>query len=271
MATSAKTTSYSGVSGAIRLQDVIQRFSGEKPGEEITVWIRQVRLVARLQNLGDLCAVVPLFLDGPALAVYEQMSSADQEDIDKIFGCLKKAFSIDIFEAFQQFKSRTRQPGEAVEVFLSELRRLGSLAGVVSDDLLRVAFVSGLPTGVMSQLRALPNVETMALDKLVEISRALMSEIVREEKSVRTDACEFGAVASRQRWTARSIDVSAAQDRGSRRELRCYDCGGPHLRKWCKQRRCFRCGEHGHLANACSQQQSSGNGVGKSLAPAGSQ
>jgi len=140
----SKTSSYRGSNGAIRLQDVIQRFSGDKPGEDITVWRRQVRLVARLQNLGDLSAVVPLFLDGPALAVYEQMSDTDQGDVETIFDHLTRAFSVDIFEAYHQFKSRVRQQGEAVDVFLSELRRLGSLAGINSDDLLRVAFVTGL-------------------------------------------------------------------------------------------------------------------------------
>lgn len=61
-----------------------------------------------------------------------------------------------MFEAFRQFKSRVRQTGEAVGVFLSEFRRFSSLAGAVSDDLLRDVFVSGLPDGVSSQLRVSP-------------------------------------------------------------------------------------------------------------------
>ena len=43
---------------------------------------RQMKLDAKLQDLGDISAIVPLFLDGPALAVYEQMSATDQTDIE---------------------------------------------------------------------------------------------------------------------------------------------------------------------------------------------
>ena len=69
--------------------------------------------------------------------------------------------------------SRVRQPREAVDVFLSELRsNVGSLAGVVNNDLLRVAFVSGLALAVSSQLRALPQIEKIALNQLVEVARA---------------------------------------------------------------------------------------------------
>ena len=58
-------------------------------------------------------------------------------------------------------------------MFLSELRsNVGSLAGVVNNDLLRVAFVSGLALAVSSQLRALPQIEKIALTQLVEVARA---------------------------------------------------------------------------------------------------
>lgn len=153
---------------------------------------------------------------------------------------------------------------------MSDLRRLGSLAGIISDDLLRVAFVSGLPSSVSAQLRAMPSIKKMALSELVEIARALLSEIIRDEKAEQTDGHKFGAVASRQKWIPRRSETRFTEERGNRREVKCFECGGPHLRKWCKQRRCFKCGELGHLANSC-QLELPGNGTGKPWAPADSQ
>ena len=240
---------------SIRLHDVVKRFNGAG-GVDVATWLRQLRLVARLQGLDDLAMVLPLFLDGAALAVYEQMDEAARNDITKIEDALITAFGLDRFQAFEEFRVRIRQPGEPVDVFMSELRRLADLAGVCSDDLLCSAFVVGLPRMVSTQLRATPGISTMAISEVVNLARALMSEQVRAEKAGEL----FVAAAADKR-----VAVSAPKQCSSgRTSLQCFQCGGPHLKRFCPRRVCFRCGESGHHVNACS---AAGNGKRESHAP----
>jgi hypothetical protein len=246
--------------GKIRLHDVIGRFSGGS-NDDVTVWLRQVALVAKLQKIEDLADVLPLFLDGAAMSVYEHMKEADKGDVAKITSALKAAFCPDKFEAYEEFHTRTRRAGEPVEVFLSELRRLAALAGLETDALLLSAFVTGLPRTVSAQLRAVPKIGDMALDEVVSTARSLMSDVVRQEKNNNSDLL-FGAVAK--------IETAALGKRApstTTRPLQCFGCGGPHPRRLCPQRKCFRCGEVGHLISACT---ASGNGTWESRAPAAS-
>ena len=168
---------------ATQLKGVVKRFSGGND-EDVSVWIRQVKLAARLGKIEDLAVVVPLYLDGPAFAVYEQLSSDDQEDFAKIESALLTAFSLNGFQAYEEFRVRKRREGESVDVFLSELRRLAKLGKIEScEEILRSAFVIGLPCTVSSQLRALSEVRKIPLDELVHVARALMAEVVRHERN----------------------------------------------------------------------------------------
>jgi len=247
----------------VRLHDVVKRFSGGS-GEDVAVWLRQLKLVAKLRKIADLSAVLPLFLDGAAFAVYEQLEEEAQGDASKIEAALVTAFGTDAFQAYEEFRARVRQPGEPVDVFLSDLRRLASLAGVNSDALLRSAFVVGLPRMVSTQLRATPGIGKMALSEVVSLARALMVELLREEKASE-DLCAAAAKVRVSDSTERGRSEGRAATGPKAAALRCFSCGGPHLRRWCPQRKCFRCGETGHHADACS---AVGNGNGESRAPA---
>ena len=141
---------------------------------------------------------------------------------------------------------------------MSDLKRLAVLADIIDDKLLKSAFVVGLPRSVSAQLRAIPNVKEMTLEAVVSTARALMSEILREEKARQSESYAELAACGR---TAESSSVKRKE------ELKCFNSGGPHLRKWCTKLACYRCGQVGHMANNC---KASRNGYGETYAPSGS-
>ena len=57
-------------------RDIIKPFSGEG---DVVAWLKKVRLVARLQNVDDVASLLPLYLEGDALALYIKMEEASQK------------------------------------------------------------------------------------------------------------------------------------------------------------------------------------------------
>ena len=213
-----------------RLTDIIERFDGSTDFAE---WIKKLELVAKLQGIADLKNFLPLFLTGNAFAVYDALSDKTKDDFNALKSSLLRAFSLDSFSAFDRLLSRRYVHGESVDVYLSDLRRLFGLIGTV-DDMLKCAFVSGLPEDVQLQLKAASALDAMSLEQVAERARTIN---FRER--------EIGAAAqSRQR-----------KDPG-REERSCYRCGERgHLARSCTTRRtrgcCFLCGDDGHFAAQC--------------------
>ena len=73
---------------------------------DVTAWLTKVELVAALSDITpqDLVNVIPLYLEGGALAVYLEMSKADREDINKLKKGLYRAFSDSPFTAYSKLK-----------------------------------------------------------------------------------------------------------------------------------------------------------------------
>ena len=232
---------------SLRVTDVLNKYSGDG---DMTVWLKQAHLAKSLLKLKDLAVVIPLFLDGPAFAVYDQLSDAEKQDANKIEVALRTAFAADKFLAYDEFRNRLWRNGETVDVFLADLKRLAHLANIKFEDnneeVIKLAFVMGLPSRVAAQLRATPKIEALDLNAVLQISRALMSEASRSE------SFEVGAV---------------AQTNESKLNSGCFVCGGPHYRRNCPKVKdiiCYACNKPGHVARNC---KSAGNGKGVLCAP----
>ncbi|QQP53452.1 Uncharacterized protein FKW44_005946 [Caligus rogercresseyi] len=55
----------------LKIRDVIPKFGGSS---DVSVWIKQVDIAKDLLGLDDLSRIIPLFLEGNAFAVYDQLS-----------------------------------------------------------------------------------------------------------------------------------------------------------------------------------------------------
>ena len=237
---------------AVKLSDLIKCYDNSK-GEDFSVWIDKLELVAKLQKITDLTTFLPLFLAGDAFAVYKQLSEEAKSD----FGVLKKAlltaFSVNNFSAYEQLRARILMEGETVDVFLADLQRLVALIGQTDPEpLLKCAFMAGLPSEVATQLKSVAAVESL----------------------------ELGALAARARMMLTTSNghaaMCAAVQRSTEQRLRCYHCSGPHLARNCltksrgqsnkRELRCYNCNELGHIRRFCAQPQQ-GNENGGAYAP----
>ena len=235
--------------------EAIPQFNGNGNFSE---WIRKLELVARSQAIKDPENFLPLFLTGRAFTVYESLSQRSKDDYEEIKHALTRAFSIDCFRAYENFAARKLLPGEEVELYLADLTRLGRLAvrGGVSDDLLKCAFVAGLPEAERRSLKAGCMLESMSLDEVVERARIVVSTSMRE------NVC--AAAARRKFEYSRPLRV-----------MRCTVCNQEgHLRRQCPNRvirRCFICDSDEHLVRNCPERVSKNDQGSLPSAPADSQ
>ena len=155
---------------------MIRPFSGEG---DVVAWLKKIQLVAKLQKFTDLASFLPLYLEGEALALYLEMDSTDQLDIEEIEKRLKVAFSDDMFTAYAKLV-KFRWSGEKVDVYANEIRRLAGLAGFEEDGLenvVRLTFINGLPDSISASMQQLANVKSMPNSELIERARVFTSKL----------------------------------------------------------------------------------------------
>ena len=147
---------------SLKVTDVLNRFNGDG---DVSVWLKQAHLAKSLLKLKDLAVVIPLFLDGPAFAVYDQLKEEEKRDADKIELALRTAFACDKFLAYNEFRNRQWKNGESVDVYLADLKRLAHLANIDGEngEIIKFSFVMGLPNKVSAPLRATPKIDTFDL------------------------------------------------------------------------------------------------------------
>jgi hypothetical protein len=226
---------------------MIHVFGGDSDFSE---WIRKVELVARLQKIGELEKFVPLFLTGGAFAVYESLEESVKDDYKELRTALLKAFSVSQFQAYEQFSTRRLIPGEAVDVYLSDLRRLSKLVSSEPDEAwLKCAMVRGLPEDVKKQLTAACELERMDLTQILERARTLIGV---------NAALLVGAV------SRVTVKESPPQGDNHQKKVLCYRCNKVgHLARNCPSDEgnertrehavvsCYNCGERGHISRFC--------------------
>ena len=244
------------IAGFMERSDLVRPFDGSA---EVSSWLKKVKLVAKLRKITKLAAFIPLFLEGPAFAVYDQLSDASKDDGEEIEKALLAAFGHKKFTAYDLFRQRSWMAGEAVDVFLGDLRRPARLAEVESEELICRAFVCGLLSDVSSNLRAGARISKEDLPTIVEKARVLMDERIQ------------GAMVAVGRGK-----VPYPRELDARRKVECYACGGNHFVRFCKNKKrtpvtCWRCDTEGHIARNCPRlTHDQGNGLGELPAPAAS-
>ena len=164
----------------MELHRVIKPFSGVG-STDITAWLTKVELVATLANIKqeDLVSVIPLYLEGGALAVYLEMCKADRDDIVKLKKALTRAFSDSPFTAYSKLKGM-RWAGEPVDIFVTDVRKLvkesGFEEGEHMERVVRLAFVTAMPEKVSAELQQVKNVEDVAVAELLDRARILLAK-----------------------------------------------------------------------------------------------
>jgi hypothetical protein len=205
----------------IRISDVVEPFSGEC---DIVQWLERLTMVAKRLKETTLVDVMPLYLVGPAYAVFSELPESSKADAECIAAALKEAFGLNPFLAYEQLTTRKWRRGEAVDVYMAELRRLAKLADVEGDMVLRRQFIVGLPPAVSRELRATAQVNKTSLSAILDRARALMAESSMTET--------IGAFAATKLVHRRSDDGGRSDAMDTRR---CYRCGKAHLIRNCPE------------------------------------
>ena len=231
------------VPSAVKITDLVRPYNGDG---DIVEWLNKFELIAKLREIKETESTVPLFLEGSAFAIYNELIDSGKKSYEAIKGALVKAFSLN---AFQVLTKRVWS-NESVDVYLTDLRKLARLAGISSDMLLIRAFIVGLPSVVSRELRTVSKIDSLSLKEIVDWARSLMAELV--EKPVVVVAAQP---------TVEPEPKNKPQNR------RCFRSGGPHVMRNCKSKLsivCWTCGQEGHTTKSCT----SGNESWRVGAPA---
>ena len=228
---------------------MIKPFDGDG---DVSAWLAKVDLVAKLTKTEDVSSLIPLYLEGGALAVYLEMDDSDKTDASRLKKGLMRAFADSQFVAFNKLK-QLAWTGESVDIYATELRKLAKESGLTSTALehtVRLAFVTGMPESVSVDLQQAPNIESMAMPDILARARVLVA------RGAVSSVTAVGAQARPEN------DAQARRDHQSR-EVQCYECGGPHFYRGCPQAaanwkrgvpsrglKCYTCGG-AHIARNC--------------------
>jgi len=191
---------------------------------DVFATIQKYSAEAKLANL-------PLFLEGEAYLVWDQLSDADKKDAAKLCNALEAAFGLSKAQAYRMFSNRTLRPDESVDAYAADLCRLLTQSGQQADDTNVVAieqFIAGLPKEFGRQVRM--HATLTNLKSCVEYVRRLR-------------AAEGAAAGPRQEYVSAAAPETA-----------------PSSGK--KSYMCFKCNQVGHLIRDCPNKPGKSGGGG---------
>lgn len=214
---------------------------------DVVEWMTRAEMLCQLRGV-VFESVLPLRLTGGAFAVWSQLPLSSRGSLADVRDALYAAFALDQYAAYEAFTARRLRPSESADVFLADLRRLSALFGGIPERALACAFVAGLPEDVRRTIRAGSRAEGLDLSSVLARARSVLSD-------VRTAAVGVSQISPPAPQTSQSPAPSPAPPRGTR---------------W--PRRCWSCGQTGHLAAACPQKgNDAGGGVSAPASSPGSQ
>ena len=230
---------------AVKYGDILKAYEDNQVSGDVSKWLAKVDMICTLQKAEKKETFLPMFLGGQALDVYLQLSEGQKADYGKVSDALRLAFAPNPFSAYEELRQRTYHLGESVDAFMADLKRLLTLAGSAdpSAQLLKSAFVTGLPQEVRRQLVTMADVSKLSVGELMSRARAALS--VLSENGM---ACATG----------RGQNVNMV--------IRCFKCNKVGHRAFeCRSKglpRCYACQEVGHVAKYCKNSKS-GNDRGE--------
>lgn len=248
---------------AVRVSDLVKNYEDSSVSGDFTEWCEKLELVAKLQKVEDLASFLPLFLAGPAFAVYKQFSEDVKSDFPKLKAELMTSFCESSYSAYDQLRSRTLKEGEAVDVYVADLRRLVTLIGQKTPEpLLKCAFIAGLPVDVATQIKSVAAVEKLSLEELVGRARIMLSTATVDTLT----HCAVGRNVTRKCFKCFSPHHSARNcntEKSQNGNMNANRNANNHqqYRRWSVQ--CYTCQAWGHISRNCPQ----GNGGGAVSAP----
>ena len=224
---------------------VIAEFDGTG---DVVEWLSRAELLCQHRGV-DAAAIIPLRLTGGAFAVWAQLPDDSRGSLAAIRAGLYQAFALDQHAAYEAFTTRRLRSGESADVFLADLQRLAELFGGVPERALTCAFVAGLPESVRQMVRAGSRAEGLDLASVVARARAVLSD---------------ERVAAAAAAAARPAPLAPAP---SRQQLSAQE--GPSRRAG-RPRRCWSCGEIGHMSFSCPRRDAGNDRGEDGSAPASS-
>ena len=124
-------------------------------------------------------AQLPLFLDGDAFLMWDELSDEDKKKENSVKQRLRDAFTLSTGQAYGQLVTRTLGRAESVDAYAADLRRLLIAAGhkVEADKspMLIEQFIRGLPSTEANQLTS--NGDTSSIGACVAYVRRLRTSV----------------------------------------------------------------------------------------------
>ena len=260
----------------IKIDQLLKPFDGSN--FEWTAWIQRFETVAAMSGWSQtktegkeyaagasdpLDLVLPLFLTGDALTVYQEGGPVSYKD-----ACarLQKAFTLSRPEALAALNKRRWKEGESVEAYFCDVKRLAGLAAgtTLPSDLHFEYFVNGLPREVAVQLR----IQCMrGYASAIDIARVLvqsyMAERAHEKKAT------AGAATNSYCTKCKGVGHLAKHCRSTGSAGAPWKAQGDKTRKTEAESKCFACDATGHFKRNCPTLQTGGKAKALGVAAAG--